>query len=254
MTEARELPSGGKVRKRKKRLLIPAAVLLALIAAFLCYTGVYYHADETAEAALLSDGEVRVSKEGWGWFFDGPSSESALVFYPGAKVEETAYAPLCRRLAEAGMDVYLVKMPFRLAFVGANRAGRIIGGGHAHWYIGGHSLGGVLAAAYAAKNPDQLDGLILLASYSAAKVDDGLPTLLICGSEDAVLDPEAYRKNRANVSPAAAELVIAGGNHAQFGSYGVQKGDGEASVSPEAQQEETAAAILALAGGGDFPG
>ena len=234
--------------KKRRIWLIPLAVVI-LAAAFLLYTGVYYHADGTAEAALISDGSVQVARTGYGWFFDGPSEESALVFYPGAKVEERAYAPLCRRLAQAGMDVYLVRMPFRLAFFGANRAEKLVGSGaYERWYVGGHSLGGVFAASWAAKHGDEIDGLVLLASYSAAKVDDGLQTLLVCGSEDGVLNMERYRESRKNLPADASELVIEGGNHAQFGSYGEQKGDGQAAIPAERQLEETAAAIMAMTG------
>ena len=40
------------------------------------------------------------------------------------------------------------------------------------------------------------------------------------------------------------KYVIEGGNHAQFGNYGKQKGDGEASVSDVKQQQETVEIIL----------
>ncbi len=160
-------------RKRwnKKHLfwIIPLAFLLAFAVTFLVYTGDYYRADETAVAALSSDGSVAVARTDYGWFFDGPSDENALIFYPGAKVEETAYAPLLHRLAAEGMDVCLVRMPFHLAFFGINKAGAVMKQyDYAHWYIGGHSLGG--------------------------------------------------------------------GNHAQFGNYGIQTGDGTAAISAEEQQ------------------
>ena len=109
------------MRKRWK-LLLPALLLLLLATGFLIYASVYYHADETALAALESEGAVRVSRTDYGWFFDGPSERDALIFYPGAKVEAAAYAPLLRELAGSGMDVLLAEMPLRFAVFGMNKA------------------------------------------------------------------------------------------------------------------------------------
>ena len=232
--------------KKKRLWIIPLAVLVLLAVLFLGYTGQYYRADGTAEQALASDDSVTVEQTDYGWFFDGPSETDALVFYPGAKVEETAYAPLLHRLAGEGMDVCLVRMPFRLAVFGQDRAADVLDRySYDRWYIGGHSLGGAMASGYASKHGDALDGVILLASYTVKELEDGLNTVLIYGSEDGVLNMDSYEKSRSNLPENAVEHVIQGGNHAQFGSYGKQKGDGEASISPEKQIEETVSVILA---------
>ena len=231
--------------KKKRLWIIPLAVLVLLAVLFLGYTGQYYRADGTAEQALASDDSVTVEQTDYGWFFDGPSETDALVFYPGAKVEETAYAPLLHRLAGEGMDVCLVRMPFRLAVFGQDRASDVLDRySYDRWYIGGHSLGGAMASGYASKHGDALDGVILLASYTVKELEDGLNTVLIYGSEDGVLNMDSYEKSRSNLPENAVEHVIQGGNHAQFGSYGKQKGDGEASISPEKQIEETVSVIL----------
>ena len=232
--------------KKKRLWIIPFAFLVLLAVLFLGYTSQYYRADGTAEQALASDDSVTVEQTDYGWFFDGPSETDALVFYPGAKVEETAYAPLLHRLAGEGMDVCLVRMPFRLAVFGQDRAADVLDRySYDRWYIGGHSLGGAMASGYASKQSDALDGVILLASYTVKELKDGLNTVLIYGSEDGVLNMESYEKSRPNLPENAVEHVIQGGNHAQFGSYGKQKGDGEASISPEKQIEETVSVILA---------
>ena len=110
---------------------------------------------------------MRVEKTEYGWFLDGPSEENALIFYPGAKVEETAYAPILHRFAEEGMDVCLVKMPFRLAFFGISKASDVMAQyEYENWYIGGHSLGGAMSAVYAADHGDELKGIVLLAAYA----------------------------------------------------------------------------------------
>lgn len=237
--------------KKKLKWIIPAAVVILLAAAFIIYVLQYYRADATAEKALASGDGVLVSQTDYGWFFDGESTSDALIFYPGGKVEASAYAPLCRALAEGGVDVCLVEMPLRLAMFGYTKADEIIDTAeYEHWYVGGHSLGGVFAAIYAEKHPDELDGVVLLASYSTKKLDEGLETVMIYGSEDGVLKMDAYRANRGNVPVDAVERVIEGGNHAQFGSYGAQAGDGEALISP-AQQVEDAVAIITEALLGD---
>ena len=224
---------------RKKCLLAAALVLLLLAGAFWGYVGDYYPADETALLALASDA-VTVEKTGYGWFFDGPSEESALIFYPGAKVEETAYAPLLHRLAEDGMDVCLVKMPFHLAIFHPNAADRVMEQyEYAHWYIGGHSLGGAMAANYAAAH--SLDGVILLASYPTKAVDE--PMLILYGANDGVLNQN--RVEAADSFGTVKEIVIEGGNHAYFSDYGPQRGDGAAAIAPEEQQQTAADAIEA---------
>ena len=220
--------------KKHLKWIIPLAVVLALAAAFFLYAGIFYHADETAKAALESNETVTVSMTDYGWFFDGPSEEDALIFYPGAKVEASAYAPFLRLLAEEGMDVCLVEMPFRMAVFGMNKADAVMKEySYEHWYIGGHSLGGAVAANYAAEHGKELTGLVLCSAYPTKEMDDGLLMLTVYGSEDRVLNPERVEEGRAFAPSESYEFVIQGGNHAQFGSYGTQKGDGEASISAE---------------------
>ena len=112
--------------KKKHIWLLPVCLVAVLAAAFFIYAMNYYHADETALAALSSDESVCVTKTDYGWFFDGPSETEAFIFYPGGKVEETAYAPLLHRLAGQGMDACLVKMPFRLAVLGIDKAEQVM--------------------------------------------------------------------------------------------------------------------------------
>ena len=222
--------------KKKLLIIIPLTVLLILLTGFAVYVGDYHHADEKALEALRSDDEVTVTEEDFGWLFDGPAKGYALIFYPGGKVEEKAYAPLCRLMAEEALDVYLLTMPFNLAVFGKNKAAEIMEEHpNEYWYLAGHSLGGVMAAQFAAENPEKVQGLVLLASYSTGKLDSSLPVISVYGSEDQVLNRQEYDKNHVNLPASAYELVIAGGNHAQFGSYGFQKGDGQALISSDEQ-------------------
>ena len=111
-----------------------------------------------------------------------------------------------------------------------------------------------MAAAYASKHKEVFEGLILLAAFSTHDISDsGLRVLSIYGSNDGVLNMDHYNKNKKNL-PAQSdqkgltEIVIDGGNHAQFSSYGTQKGDGKANITSEEQQEQTAAAIAVWVG------
>ena len=239
-----------KLKKRNRALLIALAVLLVLTAAGALYFSDYYRADGRALAALKSDGTVHVTQTDYDWFFDGPSEENVLIFYPGGKVEETAYAPLLHELAVRGMDACLVRMPLRLAVFGQDRADLALGEHEAeNVYIGGHSLGGAVAALYAAEHADALRGLVLLAAYPSGPLDGKLQVLTVVGTEDLVV-----RRGRleaaARYLPESADFCeIDGVNHAQFGSYGPQQGDGEARISPEEQWAETAALIGEVFGG-----
>ncbi len=110
---------------RKKRIILTLLGIIFLgVFGFFIYNTVFYPADETAQAALGSDENVIVSQTGYGYFFDGPSEENLLIFYPGAKVDEVAYAPLIHNLAEKGMDVCLVHMPFHFALYNRNKAAK----------------------------------------------------------------------------------------------------------------------------------
>lgn len=231
--------------KKILKRLIPVFLLIVLAGSFLVYAGIYYHADESALKALASDGTVTVSAAGYGWYFDGPSEENVLCFYPGAKVEETAYAPLLHELAEQGVDVCLVKMPFRFAFFGANKADEVLAAyDHPNKYVGGHSLGGAMAADYAADHAQDLSGVILFAAYPTKELNDSLVLISIYGSADGILNMDKVREGRAYAPSGYTETLIDGGNHAQFGNYGEQRGDGTAAVSREGQQAQAVSSII----------
>ncbi len=77
---------------------------LLLLAGCFVYVSDRYQADERALEAMSSD-EVIIEKTDYGWFFDEPSEEKALIFYPGAKVQEITYAPLLHELSRKGEEI-----------------------------------------------------------------------------------------------------------------------------------------------------
>ena len=180
---------------------------------------------------------------------DGGETVAGLIFYPGGKVEHTAYTPLMEALASEGILCVLVEMPFRLAVLDMNAAKGVPEAFPEveRWYMGGHSLGGSMAASYLASHTEDFAGLILLGAYSTADLSgSGLSVLSVYGSEDGVLNREKYAEYRPNLPEGFTETVIEGGNHAFFGAYGEQNGDGTATVTPAEQLRQTVEAILTL--------
>lgn len=231
---------------KHKKTAAGLAVLLLLCIACRAYVSDYYRADETAVAALADD---RAAQSGSTIAFIPDNAESGLIFYPGGKVEYTAYAPLMRALAEEGVLCVLTEMPLNLAVLDMNAADGIPQQYPQvqKWYIGGHSLGGSMAASHAAKNPGVYKGLVLLASYSTADLAaSGMEVISVYGSEDGVLNMEKYAENKANLPADFEEYVIAGGCHAGFGSYGPQDGDGVPAITGGEQLAETVRLLTAF--------
>lgn len=178
------------------------------------------------------------------------SAEAGLILYPGAKVDPHAYVPLAEKIAERGYICVIAKMPFNLAFFGIDAASGIIDNYPQtdSWWIAGHSLGGVAAAQYAANHADALEGIALLASYPASDLSEtSLRALSVYGSQDLVLNRESLAENATKLPANTKTVAIEGGNHAGFGAYGPQKGDGEAAISADEQQEAFANAFDAAA-------
>ena len=226
-----------------KKIKIAIIIVFILIACFaIFYVNDYYHADKIAIDSLNANDNVSVVKTSNGLLLDGPGNDTALIFYPGAKIEYTAYAPMFKDLSEKGIDCYLVEMPFNLALLGQNSADEIIdSGNYSHYFISGHSLGGAMAASYV-NSTNKTDGLILFASYSTCKIEK--PVLSIYGSEDKVLNKEKYLDSINFIEDNLTEIEIKGANHAQFAYYGNQSGDGVANISASSQQKQSASAII----------
>lgn len=231
----------------KKIVTVFVSVIILCAGAFCIYSADYYRADSTAASAMEDSAGISVETADNMVIFRPQNIEAGFIFYPGGKVEYTAYAPLMQLLAENNIACIITKMPFNLAVMDINAADKAYEriANIDNWYIGGHSLGGSMASAFIEKTDIDFDGLVLLASYSTADLtDNGIDVLSLYGSKDGVLNMESYYENRSHLPDSTTEIVIDGGNHAQFGSYGVQKGDGEAEISAEEQLEITAEAIV----------
>ena len=240
-------------RKKQKLLITLAAFVCAfavLFAGFGLYVNDYYRADLKAIAdyeaevsvkeEMLDDGSLVYTKDG---------NKNGLIFYPGGKVEYTAYKPLMMACAEKGFTCILIKMPFNLAVLDKNAADGVQDKFPEieKWLIGGHSLGAAMAASYVSKNAEDFTGLFLLAGYSTADLSgSGLKVLSMYGSEDKVMNMEKYEKYKTNLPLGFTEFEMVGGCHSYFGLYGMQKGDGEPTVSAKEQIKKAAAKIAVL--------
>ena len=225
------------MKKRLKITLITIlSIVLLLTSAFFIYVSDYYKADDVA-ASLMQSASGLVVEDSFILLSPDTPSDTALIFYPGAKVEYIAYLPILEKIVKnCDITCILVKMPFNLAIFDVNAADKIIDGFPAieNWYIGGHSMGGAMASSYASNHQDKVKGLILLGAY----IYGGYPAeraLTVYGTFNAsVADKIDYTENI---------VVIEGGNHAQFGNYGKQKGDPDATISSEEQQDIAVEAI-----------
>jgi len=185
------------------------------------------------------------------------STTTGVIIYPGAFVEPRSYAPAAHALAAEGAFVAVVPMPFGVAILGGDRADGVISD-HPEvtdWVIAGHSLGGVMAARYAAEHPDAVDGLALWAAYPEDSIDLSAwsgETASLFGTLDGLTTVQDIEDSRALLPPDTAFVEIDGGNHAYFGWYGEQSGDNPATITREEQQgiviERTAAVVRRVSG------
>ena len=241
-----------RFRTRRFPLLALAGVFIVLLIATVWFASPIGELLPAAEAALESDARVRVNREPW-LVFEPVSSEftRGFILYPGGRVAPEAYAPLARTLAEQGTLAVITPMPLNFAIFNPAAADAVIDAYPqvSVWLIGGHSLGGVMAARYAHDNPERVAGLVLLAAYPEAHIDLSgreLAVATIYGDRDGLVSLDEIAGSLALLPAAARTVLIAGGNHAQFGFYGAQDGDRPAGIGREEQQAQVQAAISEL--------
>ncbi len=236
-------------RRGSRKFRIPVFTIIAGLLLAGLATGAWFirpqQVMERGSAALSGNDLVSVEERkvnGAGGFLFTPEEDEkgvGFVFYPGARVPVRAYAPNALAIAERGYEVFLVKMPLNLAVLASGRAGKVISGlGNVdNWAIGGHSMGGAMAAKFVAETDLDVSGLVLWASYppEGAEFDPGLSVLSITASEDEIIDDEKLNRSREQLPEGTEFVEIAGGNHGQFGWYGFQSGDGEAQITRENQ-------------------
>jgi alpha-beta hydrolase superfamily lysophospholipase len=237
-----------------RRIWIAAG--LTFTAIFVTWSLLAYRSTVDARAALQSDARVTIAHRDSYWTFDPQApSPTGLIFFAGALVDPVAYAPLARGIAEAGFPVLLIELPRRGAFGGADgpevfARARAAAGSRprvSRWIVAGHSRGGVVAAQIVRDGFPGLAGGVLIGTshprdFSIAATT--VPMTRVYGTRDTVADVEKLERTRPNLPPSTRIVAIDGGNHSQFGYYGFQPGDWPATISREAQQGITRAALL----------
>ena len=243
-------------RKHKLKLWVsivaPVAFILVVnLSGCLIYFVIHYHAMSEVNAYLEDDNEVKVSDTSNYYFFDNlVNSDKALIFYGGAKVEEKSYAPMMSKIAHQGIDVFIVKMPLRFPLFNPMKAESVYkaNNNYQEVYMMGHSLGGVCASRVLNNTSNEYKGIIFLASYSDKPMNNKYKALSIYGSEDKVINLNAYSNNISHFPTGYVEHVIEGANHANYGYYGNQKGDGKATITREAQIDQTVSYVSKFIG------
>jgi dienelactone hydrolase len=234
--------------KRKRLLRVLLLVPLFAVLAFVVWAATPLGPMPEALSALRSDDRVLVQTAPWLTFRPAAAMpEVGFILYPGGRVDPRSYAPFARDIAAAGYLVVIPPMPLNLAVLAPQRAADIMAAYPEirRWVVGGHSLGGAMAAQFAHDHPQRVAGLVLWAAYPAGNLslaDAALPVLSIYGTED--MGREAIEASRSRLPPHTEWVTLPGGNHAQFGWYGPQPGDGLARISPEAQQAWVVQATL----------
>jgi len=169
-----------------------------------------------------------------------------FVLYPGGLVRPQSYEWLGRALSAYGVETWIPVMPFDLAVTGIDRADAIIAHvGDVPVVIGGHSLGGAMAADYASKHADKLAGMVLCAAYPAGnvKVKASWPVLSLRAERDGVAAAADVQGGLDRLPAGSTLVTIDGAVHAFFGRYGPQKGDGTPTVSRSDAEKAIVAAI-----------
>ena len=237
---------------KPKWWLIGIGIPLAAILAFVAW-GLFVPAPMAqALDAMQPDYEVLVTRDTWLVFQPILSKPTTgFIIYPGGRVDPRAYAPQAKAIAAQGYLVVIVPMPLHLAVLGSDRAGEVIQSFPEikHWVIGGHSLGGAMAASYADQHPDQIEGLVLWAAYPAKSNNlsqTALKVASLSASLDGLATPKKIEASHTLLPASTTWLVIEGGNHAQFGWYGDQSGDHPATLSREEQQAQVIRATVKL--------
>jgi triacylglycerol esterase/lipase EstA (alpha/beta hydrolase family) len=238
------------MKKKYLILKILKRIWFTIAISFTIWLFYSYQAKDVPDSYLKSNAAISV-KDNDDYFLFEPKQkfDKVFIFYPGAMVDPKAYVPLCRKISENGIKVYLIKMPWRLANKGYEipKQLHLFADKTKTYILSGHSQGGKMAAQFVKENPDLIDKLILIGTTHPRDIslaESKIPILKIYGSNDGVADEKTIFKNKSKLPASTKFIKIEGANHGQFGYYGFQLGDDAATISREKQQSETLTCII----------
>jgi pimeloyl-ACP methyl ester carboxylesterase len=237
------------------RILLAVFSLVAvLVLGFVAWGSTPAKPMPEALIALQSNPQGSVTIDRWLTFQPtNMQPKTGFIFYPGARVDYRAYAPAAQAIANQGYLVVIVHMPLNLAVFQPDAAANVITAHPeiVHWVVGGHSLGGSMAANFVYTHPGAVEGLALWASYPAASNNlslSGVRVLSIFGTLDGLSTPAKIEASHALLPADTAFVPVEGGDHAQFAWYGPQSGDNPATISRENQQAQIVQATVDFLG------
>jgi len=237
------------ISKKRLILIVILVLLIGGLAYFTYYVSDISYTDDTALTILSSNGSYTVMDTSNYITFTPTANKSStgIIFYPGAKIQPESYSVIASKLATNGYTTIIVKMPFNLAIFGENKANNVITEHKeiSKWVIAGHSLGGVFASDYAVNHQDEIKGVIYLAAYPNTNASNAtFKALSIRGSLDGLATSKEISDNINKFPVNTTFVTINGGNHANFGDYGMQVGDNNSTITRQEQQNMTVGYIL----------
>lgn len=240
LDEDNKIPNDDNKKKNNKFFLILfIVIIITLLTPLTFLLRKSYEAKEIANKSLISDDIVNVNISNLISF--KPMQKDAtqgLILFQGAKVDAKAYSVLAREIAKRGYQVILVDSPFDIPFFSINKTDEIINSNPniKSWIVGGHSLGGVVASSDTVLENNQIEGLLLMASYPSSKsiLNSQKEVLSVWGSKDGIMNFSSFVKAKSSLPKDTKYVEIEGANHSQFGDYGLQKNDNKSTIENEA--------------------
>ena len=226
--------------------------LLVTAVSFLTWFHIVFAAERDATLEVFRDDRIQVSEADGSIVMQATegAGTTGVLYFPGARVNPYSYLYPLSEIAASGVTVVIMDPLMNMALFDTRSIDELSLAAPqvSDWVLSGHSLGGVRACMLA-NHPDVV-GLVLMGSYCANDISStAIPVLQILASGDGLIDAEALKASAQLLPPSTQKITLEGANHASFGTYGEQPGDGIATLSrAEVREELTALLVRLLAG------